>query len=50
MMLHALLTRNILPLYRVGMTLAITGVRLAGIKVEVSGLENLEPSRGYIFM
>ncbi|HZD30965.1 MAG TPA: lysophospholipid acyltransferase family protein, partial [Candidatus Angelobacter sp.] len=50
MMLHALLTGNILPLYRVGMKLAITCVRLAGIKVEVRGLENLQPSRSYIFM
>ncbi len=50
MMIHAFLTRNILPLYRVGMKLGITGVRVAGIKIEVRGLENLQPSRSYIFM
>jgi 1-acyl-sn-glycerol-3-phosphate acyltransferase len=50
MMIHALLTGNILPLYRIGMKLAITGVRVAGIRVEVQGLENLQPSRSYIFM
>ncbi len=43
MMVHAFLTGNILPLYRVGMKLGITGVRVAGIKVEVRGLENLQP-------
>jgi 1-acyl-sn-glycerol-3-phosphate acyltransferase len=50
MMIHAFLTRNILPLYRVGMKLGITGVRVAGVKIEVRGLENLQPSRSYIFM
>ena len=50
MLLHAFLTGNIMPLYRTGMKLAITGVRLAGVRIEVRGLENLQPSRGYIFM
>src|SRR5271157_2973126 len=50
MMVHAFLTGNILPLYRVGMKLGITGVRVAGIKIEVRGLENIQPSRSYIFM
>lgn len=50
LLLHAFLTGNIMPLYRVGMKLAITGVRLAGVKIEVRGLENLQPSRSYIFM
>ncbi len=50
MMIHAFLTGNILPLYRVGMKLGITGVRVAGIKVEVRGLENIQPSQSYIFM
>jgi len=50
MMVHAFLTGNILPLYRIGMKLGITGVRLAGIKIEVRGLENIQPSRSYIFM
>ena len=50
LLLHAFLTGNIMPLYRVGMKLAITGVRLAGVKIEVRGLEDLQPSRSYIFM
>jgi 1-acyl-sn-glycerol-3-phosphate acyltransferase len=50
MLLHVFLTGNILPFYRIGMKLAITGVRLAGVKIEARGLENLQPSRNYIFM
>ena len=50
LLLHAFLTGNIMPLYRTGMKLAITGVRLAGVKIEVRGLENLQPLRNYIFM
>lgn len=50
MMVHAILTGNILPLYRIGMKLGITGVRVAGIKIEVRGLENMQPSRSYIYM
>jgi 1-acyl-sn-glycerol-3-phosphate acyltransferase len=49
-MVYALLTGNILPLYRVGMKLGITGVRLIGIKIELCGMENLQPLRSYIFM
>jgi 1-acyl-sn-glycerol-3-phosphate acyltransferase len=37
-------------MYRVATKLGITGVRLAGIEIEVQGLENLEPNRSYIFM
>jgi 1-acyl-sn-glycerol-3-phosphate acyltransferase len=50
MLVHALLTGHVMPLYSVGMKLAITGVRLIGIKIEVRGLENVQPSRSYIFM
>lgn len=50
MMVHALLTGNIMPLYRIGMKLAILGVRLTGIQIEVRSLENLRPGRSYIFM
>jgi len=50
LLLHAFLTGNIMPLYRVGMKLGVTGVRLAGVKIETRGLENLQPSRNYIFM
>jgi 1-acyl-sn-glycerol-3-phosphate acyltransferase len=50
MFLHAILTGNIMPLYRVGMKLGMTGARLAGVKIEVRGLENLQPGSNYIFM
>lgn len=45
-----LLSRNPKFLYRLGMWGAITGVRLAGVRVRVSGLEKLDRSRTYIFM
>ena len=45
-----ILTGNIMPLYRIANRLAVTGVRLAGVKIEVRGLENLQPGRSYIFM
>jgi len=45
-----LITGNILPLYRVGMWGAWTGVRIAGVKVQVVGRERLDPQRTYIFM
>ena len=41
---------NINVLYRVGMWTAITGVRLAGIRIHTVGLEKLDSSRTYIFM
>jgi len=50
MLVHAFLTGNITPLYRVGMRISIICVRLTGVKIEVRGLENLQPSRSYIFM
>src|SRR5206468_226060 len=48
--LWALVTRNINPLYNVATWLGITGVRLAGVRVELRGRENLTPGRNYIFM
>jgi 1-acyl-sn-glycerol-3-phosphate acyltransferase len=45
-----LLTGNINFLYRMGMWGAWTGVRLAGIRVETVGLDQLDVSRTYIFM
>jgi 1-acyl-sn-glycerol-3-phosphate acyltransferase len=50
MLLHAFLTGNITPLYRTGMKLSNICVRLVGVKVEVRGLENIQPARSYIFM
>jgi 1-acyl-sn-glycerol-3-phosphate acyltransferase len=37
-------------LYRIAMWAARTGVRLAGVRVEVTGLDRLDPARNYIFM
>ena len=44
------LTRDINLLYRMSMWGALTGVKLAGVKVETVGLEKIDPSRTYIFM
>lgn len=49
-LLYALLTGNVMPLYWVASRLAILGVRLAGVKVQIHGLEHLQPGRNYIFM
>jgi len=45
-----LIAGNINLLYRVGMWAAITGVRIAGIRIHTVGLEKLDTSRTYIFM
>lgn len=45
-----LIAGNINMLYRVGMWAAITGVRVAGIRIHTVGLEKLDASRTYIFM
>jgi 1-acyl-sn-glycerol-3-phosphate acyltransferase len=45
-----LLTRDASLLYRLFTWGAKTGVRLAGVRVETAGLENLDPARSYIFM
>ena len=45
-----LLTGNVSLLYRVGMWAAITGVRLAGVRIHTIGLEKLDTTRTYIFM
>jgi 1-acyl-sn-glycerol-3-phosphate acyltransferase len=44
------LTHDVSLLYRMFMFGAITGVRLAGVHIETIGLEQLDPSRTYIFM
>jgi len=44
------LTGNIDLLYRISMWGAFAGVRLSGVKVQVEGLEKLDPERAYIFM
>lgn len=45
-----LITGDILPLYRAGIWGAWTGVRLAGVRVRVEGIDRLDPNRPYIFM
>src|SRR3984893_15094278 len=41
---------NVNLLYRMFMIGAWNGVRLAGVRIEAVGLENLDPRRNYIFM
>lgn len=45
-----LLSGDVRLLYRVCMWGASTGVHLAGVKVQTSGLQKLDPARTYIFM
>lgn len=45
-----LITGDVSLLYRMGMWGAWTGIRIAGIRVKTVGLEELNPSRTYIFM
>jgi 1-acyl-sn-glycerol-3-phosphate acyltransferase len=49
-LLLALVTGNVMPLYRVASRLAILGVRLAGVKIVVRGREHLQPGQNCIFM
>jgi len=44
------LTKDVSFLYRTCMWGAFTGVRVAGVRVRTIGLENIDPSRNYIFM
>src|ERR1700704_735774 len=44
------ISRDIRLLYRMFMIGAWNGVRLAGVRVETVGLDQLDPSRSYIFM
>lgn len=45
-----LLTGDVSFLYRISMWGALTGVRLAGVRVETEGLDRIDASRTYIFM
>ena len=45
-----LVTGNIMPLYKVAMWIARTGIRLAGIRVEVEGRELVPAGTACIFM
>jgi 1-acyl-sn-glycerol-3-phosphate acyltransferase len=44
------ITGDIRLLYRVGMWAAITGPRLAGVRIRTVGLDKLDPKRTYLFM
>jgi len=50
LVLFALVSGNANPLYRVATWLAAFGVRLVGVRIEICGMENLQPGRTYIFM
>ncbi len=50
LLLYALVSGDINPLYKISTRLAILGVRLVGVKIEVLGMEQLEAGRNYIFM
>lgn len=50
LVLYAVLTGNANPLYRIATQLGIAGVRLAGVKILVRGIENIAPGQNYIFM
>jgi 1-acyl-sn-glycerol-3-phosphate acyltransferase len=45
-----IISGDVLPLYRVAMWGAGTGVRLAGVRMRIVGLERLDRSRTYVFM
>ena len=50
LLLYAFISGDINPLYHISNGLAIFGVRMVGVRIEVRGMENLEAGRNYIFM
>src|SRR6516225_9596659 len=50
LLIHAFVTRSVELMYRIATRLGITGVKLAGVRVDTRGLDGLEPGRNYIFM
>ncbi len=50
LLLYALVAQDVRPLYHVATFLAITGVRLAGIRIREVGKENIQRGQNYIFM
>ncbi|MGB8769793.1 MAG: lysophospholipid acyltransferase family protein [Candidatus Korobacteraceae bacterium] len=50
LLLYAFISGDINPLYNISTGLAIFGVRLVGVKIEVRGMEQLQPGHNYIFM
>jgi 1-acyl-sn-glycerol-3-phosphate acyltransferase len=47
---RTMLTGNVLPLYRAAMAIARTGLRLAGIRIQITGLENIPTDHAVVFM
>lgn len=43
-------TGDVGPIYRVGTWIAITGARVAGVRIRLIGLERIDPKMSYIFM
>jgi 1-acyl-sn-glycerol-3-phosphate acyltransferase len=50
LVLYAALSGNADPMYHIACRLGRWGVLLVGVKIEVRGLEHIEPGRSYIFM
>jgi 1-acyl-sn-glycerol-3-phosphate acyltransferase len=47
---HMWITGDVEPLYRVGAWIGITGVRLAGVRIRLLGMDRFDPKGTYIFM
>ena len=45
-----IVTGNVLPLYRAAMAIVRTGLRMARIRIEATGLENIPADRAVLFM
>lgn len=50
LLIYSFITRSVDVMYRIATSLGITGVKLAGIKVETRGLDRLGPGCNYIFL
>ena len=50
LLIYAFLTRKTDPIYRVGVLGAKMAVWLAGVQVEIAGLEKIPPNRALVFM
>jgi len=47
---YSFVVGNVNFMYKVATRLGITGVRLAGVAIDLRGLERLDPGKNYIFM
>jgi 1-acyl-sn-glycerol-3-phosphate acyltransferase len=47
---RAFITGNVMPLYRTGSWIGWTGIVIAGVRVDVEGLDRLDPQATYVFM